>query len=91
MPWEGFIKPYIIMSTIVQVKCVSKKETENYNPEHPIATTVELEVPYDQESVYWKMSGGTNLELNTVNQAAADMFVLGKSYDVVISPSKEKE
>lgn len=75
-------------STIVKTKCISKKESESYNPDHPIATAIELEVPYEQDSVYWKMSGGTNLVLNTVNQAAADMFKLGKEYDVVISPSK---
>lgn len=75
------------MSTKVRVKCVSKKESQNYNPERPIATAIELEVPYDQNSIYWKLSGGTNLTLNTVNQAAADMFKLGEEYDVVISPS----
>ena len=76
-------------STIVQAKCVSKKESESHNQEHPIATVIELQVPYDQNSVYWKMSGGTNLELNTINQGAADMFQLGKDYDIVISPSDE--
>lgn len=75
--------------TIVKARCVSKKESESHNQKHPVATCIELEVPYDQESIYWKMSGGTNLELNTVNQAAADMFELGKDYDIVISPSKE--
>lgn len=76
------------MSTTVQCKCVSKKETQSYSPENTIATAIELEVPCDLKSIYWKLSGGTNLTLNTVNQAAADMFVLGGSYDVVISPSK---
>jgi hypothetical protein len=76
------------MRTKVVAKCISKKETKNYDPENPISTTIELEVPYDQKSIYWKMSGGTNLELRTVNQAAADMFKLGEDYDIVISPSK---
>lgn len=75
------------MNTIVKVKCASKKESLNYNPNLPVATAIELEVPYDQNSIFWKMSGGTNMVLNTVNQEAADMFQLGKSYDVVISPS----
>ena len=74
------------MNTIVKVKCVSKKETVNYNPNLPVATAIELEVPYDQNSIFWKMSGGTNMVLNTVNQEAADMFQLGKGYDIVISP-----
>ena len=74
------------MNTIVKVKCVSKKETVNYNPNLPVATAIELEVPYDQNSIFWKMSGGTYMVLNTVNQEAADMFQLGKGYDIVISP-----
>ena len=77
-------------STIVVAKCISKKESENYNTKHPITTVIELEVPYDQNSIYWKMSGGTNLELNTVNQAAANMFELGKYYDIVISPTNQE-
>lgn len=76
------------MQTKVVVKCVSKKESVNYNPDFPIATAIELEVPYNQDSVYWKMSGGTNLTLNTVNQEAADMFKIGDMYDIVVSPSE---
>jgi hypothetical protein len=74
-------------STQVKVKCISKKESQNWNNENPIATAIELEVPYDQNSIYWKMSGGTNLTLNTVNKAAADMFKIGSEYDIVICPS----
>jgi hypothetical protein len=84
------IKFYIVMSTKVKTTCVSKKESKNYDAEHPIATAIELEVPYDQNSIYWKLSGGTNLTLNTVNQDAADMFVIGKEYDIVISPSENE-
>lgn len=76
------------MSTKVVAKCISKKESKNHDPENPIRTVIELEVPYEQKSIYWKMSGGTNLELNTVNQAAADMFELDKNYDIIISPSQ---
>ena len=75
-------------STKVVAKCISKKESENHDPQNPIATVIELEVPYNQQSIYWKMSGGTNLELNTVNKVAADMFVLGKNYSIVISPEE---
>lgn len=78
-----------IQSTIVKVACVSKKQARNYAPEHPIAHQIELEVPYDQNSIYYKMSGGTNLTLNTVNSEAAAMFEIGKTYDLVISPSAE--
>ena len=75
------------MSTIVKVKCNSKKEVLNYDPKKPISTSIELIVPYDQNSIFYQMSGGTNLVLNTVNKEAADMFELGKDYDIVISPS----
>jgi hypothetical protein len=78
------------MNTIVKVKCVSKKESESYDATHPVRTTIELEVPYEPTSVYHKMSGGTNLELNTVNQVAADMFKLGEFYDVTIAPSLDE-
>lgn len=76
------------MSTKVKVTCISKKESKNWDKENPITTAIELEVPYDQKSIYWKLSGGTNLTLNTVNKSAADMFVLGDEYDIVISPAQ---
>ena len=85
----GFIKSINKMSTKVKVKCVSKKESANYAPENPIATAIELQVPYDQKSIYYQLSGGTALTLNTVNKEAADMFVIGNDYDIVISPSAE--
>jgi basic membrane lipoprotein Med (substrate-binding protein (PBP1-ABC) superfamily) len=87
MPWTGFVKSINKMNTKVKVKCISKKESANYDKENPIATAIELEVPYGQDSIYWKLSGGTNMTLNTVNKDAADMFVIGNDYDMVISPS----
>lgn len=75
------------METKVKCKCISKKESQNYNQEHPIATAIELQVPYDQNSIYYQMSGGTSLMLNTVNKSAAGMFVIGNDYDILISPS----
>jgi hypothetical protein len=77
------------MSTKVKCRCISKKESVNYNPEHPVSTAIELQVPYDQNSIYYQLSGGTALTLQTVNQQAADMFVIGKDYDLVISPSED--
>jgi len=74
-------------STIVKCQCVSKKETQSYNPENPISTEIQLQVPYDPNSIYFQLSSGTGIVLNTINKEAADLFVLGKSYDVVITPS----
>lgn len=76
-------------STIVKVRALSKKESLSYNKENPINTSIELDVPYDTKSIFYKMSGGTNFLLNTVNKEAADMFVIGEEYDVVISKSEK--
>ena len=73
-------------ATKVQCQCVSKKESRNWDTEFPKATEIELEVPYDQTSIYYKMSGGTNMVLRTVNQAAADMFKIGSNYMMTIEP-----
>lgn len=73
------------MATKVKVKCISKKETVSYNKENPVATSIELQVPYDQSSVYYQLSGGTGITLNTINKAAADMFELGNDYEILIS------
>ena len=77
--------------TLVKVKCVSKKESTNYDPLKPVSTAIELSVPYDQKSIFYQMSGGTFMTLNTVNQEAADMFVLNGEYDILISPSEKSE
>lgn len=76
------------MSTKVKCRCISKKESQNYDPKKPISTGIELQVPYDPSSIFYQMSGGTALVLNTVNQEAADMFKIGSDYDIVISPSE---
>src|SRR5947207_3020 len=72
------------IQTKVKVKCVSKKESANWDKTNPIQTAIEVEVPYDQKSIYWKLSGGTNMVLNTCNKDAADMFIIGQDYDIVI-------
>lgn len=76
-------------ATQVKLKCISKKDSKNFygdTANYPIATEIELEVPYDTASIYHKMSGGTNIVLRTVNQEAAKMFVIGNDYMMVISP-----
>ena len=77
------------VSTQVEVTCISKKQSLNWSPEHPTLHTIELEVPYDQSSIYHKMSGGTNIELKTVNWQAAEMFHLRKKYMLTISTVQE--
>lgn len=76
------------MNTKVKCKCISKKQSQNYDPKNPVSHAIELAVPYDQNSIYYQMSGGTNLTLNTVNEQAAAMFSIGGEYDIVISPAE---
>lgn len=65
--------------------CVSKKEIQTHKGATP-SHEIELEVPYNQESIYYKLSGGTNITLRTINPAAAEMFKLQGEYMMVISP-----
>lgn len=78
------------METKVVCKCMSKKESANTYQgdikEHPKRFVIELQVPYDPKSVYYLMSGETNMFLNTINQDAAEMFQIGKDYNLIISP-----
>lgn len=76
-----------MQSTKVKTLCVSKKQSRQYEG-NPLQHEIELNVPYDQSSVYYQQSGGTGFVLKTINQEAADMFHIGASYDVVITPSE---
>ena len=80
-----------MQQTQVQLKCIAKTEKLNWDPNYPRAFAIELEVPYDQSSIYWKLSGGTNLVLNTVNKEAAAMFEIGKAYYLDLYPVPEPE
>jgi len=91
MLWASFVKPIKYMSTIVKVECASKKESKNYDAKNPIQYSIELNVPYDPKSIYHQLSGQSGIILNTINKDAADLFVIGKSYDVVISASEDIE
>lgn len=74
------------MTTKVKCTCLSKKESQNWDKNYPITTAIELGVPYDQSSIYYQLSGGTCLVLNTCNQEVANMFKLGESYELLVSP-----
>ena len=74
-------------ATIVKVRCDSKKQSQyGDNISHEIA----LSVKYDPQSIYYQVSGGTGITLSTINQEAADMFAVGKDYDIDITPSAER-
>ena len=77
--------------TKVVCTCVSKKETKQYGQtNNPLNTEIGLQPPYDTSNIYYQLSGGTVFTLNTINQTAADMFEVGKNYEVLISPTEEK-
>lgn len=75
-------------STTVELTVVSKKQGFRYSKQNPTAHEIELEVPYDQKNIFWKLSGGTNMVLNTINQDAADMFVIGETVVMTIAPKQ---
>jgi len=77
------------MSTKVKCTCVSKKERQNWDVANPIVTEIELQVPYDSNSIYYQLSGGTGILLCTINPDAAGMFKIGGAYDVLISPAED--
>ena len=71
------------MSTIIKMKLTSKKETAINDGKKQ--TLLEFSVPYGNDSIWWQLSGGSALTIQTVNQQAADQFEIGKDYEVVIS------
>lgn len=73
------------MATKVVTECVSKKEVKNYDAQRPKRYEIELQVPYEQNNVYFQLSGGTGIHLNTVNEEAAKEFEIGSKYEILIS------
>jgi hypothetical protein len=54
-----------------------KKEERNWDNNNPKVFEIEFEVPYDQSSVFHKLTGGTNAVLRTINAEAAGQFNIG--------------
>lgn len=77
------------MQTKIKCTCASKKETQSFAIGNPINTCIELTIPYGADSIYYQMSGGTTMTLNTVNQDAANMFIVGDEYDILVSPAEK--
>lgn len=76
-------------TTRVQAQCSAVKKEKNWNEEHPVQYEITLDIPYDQASVYFRLSGGTSITLRTINEAAAEMFEPGKNFFVDISPCEQ--
>lgn len=76
--------------TVVELTVVSKKETK-FNPGDDPQFAMELAVPYDHQSIFYQMSGGTTLNLNTINKEAADMFEPGDTFEMTLKKKEKKE
>ena len=77
------------MKTQVEVKLVSIKKELNYNPDRPFRYELQFEVPYDPQSIYYQLSGGTKPTFNTTNQEVVDSMVLSGKYMITIDPIEE--
>ena len=78
-------------NTIVEVDCVSKKHGHQWGfKENPLEHEIEFAVPTDQNNIFFKMSGGTNFTLKTINQEAAAMFVVGSKYRMTLEAIPEE-
>jgi hypothetical protein len=75
--------------TVIEMTVDSTKQTPSYNVEKPINHTIECNVPYGQDNVYYRMSGGTTLTLMTINDDAAKIFKAGKKVRVTIEPIED--
>ena len=69
--------------TIVKLVCVSKKQS-GYGTKDKLNHSIEFAVPYENNGIFYQMSGGTTLTLNTVNQEAAAIFEVGEFYEMAL-------
>ena len=77
-------------STVVEMTCSEKKTSQSaYNKKTDGSidkqNTIVFDLPFDKTNIYYQLSGGTKVELNTISQEAADMFVVGNKYKFEIS------
>lgn len=83
------------MKTQVKVYLESKTKKEigypNQKPEHVQKPSYELKfnVGFNQNSIYYQLSGGTQPIFHTVNEAVANSMQVGKEYMITIEPVVE--
>jgi hypothetical protein len=73
-----------MQQTVIEMKVESTKQTDSYNKEKPIQHQIECNVPYGQDNVFFRLSGGTTLTLLTINDDAASIFKAGKNIRLTI-------
>lgn len=78
--------------TVVELQVLSKTEGYQYQSlTNPKEFQIELGLQYDPTNVFYKLSGGTNMVLRTINADAADMFLVGDTVVMTISPKQKEE
>jgi hypothetical protein len=82
------LKPIIEMKqTVVELQVLSKTEGYQYqNKTNPKEWQIELGIDYNTQNVFYKLSGGTNMFLRTINPDAAAMFEIGETVVMTIAP-----
>lgn len=77
-------------TTVVEMTCSNKSQTQDQYNKNADGTVqnqnkITFDLPYEKNNIFYQLSGGTKVELNTVNQDAANMFEVGKKYKMEIS------
>jgi hypothetical protein len=73
--------------TVVELQVLSKREGHQYqSTSNPKEWDIELGLDYNPDNIYYKLSGGTNMFLKTINPDAAQMFVVGETVVMTLSP-----
>ena len=70
--------------TIIEMSVDSTKQSPINMVEHPLQHEIHCNIPYGQDNVFFRMSGGTTLTLLTINDEAASIFKPGKKIRVTI-------
>lgn len=69
---------------IVELTVDSTTQRASGNTEHPTQHEIHCNLPYGQDNVFFRMSGGTTLSLLTINDNAAKIFKSGKKVRLTI-------
>ena len=62
----------------------SVTKTQHGTNANPAQYKIEANVPYGQDNIFYRLSGGSTLQLCTVNEDAAQQLEVGKKIRVTI-------
>lgn len=72
--------------TIIEMTVDSTKQSLSHNTERPTQHEIQCNIPYGQNDVFYRTSGGTTLTLLTINDDAAEIFKAGRKVKLTIEP-----